>query len=228
MHREFERCRREGGNFNVEFRVHRPDGSVIWLKDQGRATTDENGDTIFIAGACMDITDRKQAEEELREAHHRKDEFLAMLAHELRNPLAPLRNGLQVMRLAPTDTVAVTQARTMMDRQLAHMVRLIDDLMDVSRLNQNKLHLRRAQVLLSDVIDNAMETARSVIEGGGHELTIAIPPEPIFLNADLTRLAEVFSNLLTNSAKYTPAGGSIRLAAARLNAGIEQFALLAT
>ncbi len=138
---EFERCRREGGEFHVEFRVLRPEGGERWLKDQGKAFADEDGRTAFITGACVDITARKRDEEALRDADRRKDEFLALLAHELRNPLAPVRNGLQVMRLAPHDADAVAKARAMMDRQLGHMVRLIDDLLDVSRLSQNKLHL---------------------------------------------------------------------------------------
>jgi PAS domain S-box-containing protein len=143
----------------------------------------------------------------------RKNEFIALLAHELRNPLAPLRNGLQVMRLAPNDPIAVAQARAMMDRQLEHMVRLIDDLLDVSRINQNKIELRRSRVLLSDVVGSAVETARPAIQVAGHELTVSLPEVPLFLDADLTRLAQVFSNLLTNSAKYTDRGGKIWLSA---------------
>ncbi len=147
------------------------------------------------------------------EADHRKDEFLALLAHELRNPLAPLGNGLQVMRLAANDANVVAQARAMMERQLAHMVRLVDDLLDVSRISRNKMELRRSRVLLADAISSAVETARPAIDAGGHELTISLPAEPIYLDADLTRLAQVFGNLLTNSAKYTERGGRIWLTA---------------
>jgi two-component system CheB/CheR fusion protein len=217
---EFERCRREGGGFNVEFRVVRPDGGVRWLRDQGRAFAGEDGRPAFITGACVDITDRKRMEEDLREADRKKDEFLALLAHELRNPLAPLRNGLQVMRLASGDADAVARVRAMMDRQLAHMVRLIDDLLDISRLSQNKLHLRRARVALDEVVASALETALPGIEAAGHQLAVALPPEPVFLDGDLTRLAQVFSNLLTNSAKYTPRGGHIWLAAARRDGAV--------
>ena len=148
----------------------------------------------------------------------RKDEFIALLAHELRNPLAPLRNGLQVMRLAARDANAIAQARAMMDRQLGHMVRLIDDLLDISRINQNKMELRRARVLLADVVSSAVETARPAVEAAGHELILSLPQRPVFLDADLTRLAQVFSNLLTNSAKYTEQGGRIWLTA-ELRAG---------
>jgi signal transduction histidine kinase/ActR/RegA family two-component response regulator len=153
----------------------------------------------------------RQRTQELGEENRRKNEFLALLAHELRNPLAPLRNGLQVMRLAPGDAHAVSQTRAMMERQLSHMVRLIDDLLDISRLSQNKLNLQRSCVMLSDVVGNAVETARPAIEVAGHELTVSLPPEPVFLHADLTRLAEVVSNLLINSAKYTERGGHIWL-----------------
>jgi PAS domain S-box-containing protein len=151
----------------------------------------------------------------LREADRRKDEFIALLAHELRNPLAPIRNGLQVIRLAQGDGAVVAQARDMMERQLGHMVRLIDDLLDVSRISRNKMELRRSRLLLSAVVSSAVETARPAIDAAGHELTVLLPPEPIFLDADLTRLAQVFSNLLTNSAKYTERGGHIWLTAER-------------
>jgi CheY-like chemotaxis protein/two-component sensor histidine kinase len=151
----------------------------------------------------------------LRQADRRKDEFFALLAHELRNPLAPLRNGLQVLRLAAGDPSTIAQARSMMERQLGHMVRLIDDLLDVSRINQNKLELRRSRVHLADVVSSAVETARPFIDAAGHEFTVSLPHDPVVLDADLTRLAQVFSNLLTNSAKYTDPGGRIWLTAHR-------------
>jgi PAS domain S-box-containing protein len=150
---------------------------------------------------------------ELRKADRRKDEFIALLAHELRNPLAPIRNGLQVMRLAGSDAQTTAQARAMMERQLDHMVRLIDDLLDISRINQNKMELRRGRILLADVVASAVEAARPLIEAGRHQLTVQLPTEPVFLDADLTRLAQVFGNLLTNSAKYTEPGGHIWLSA---------------
>jgi CheY-like chemotaxis protein len=166
-------------------------------------------------GVSLDITERKRAEEALRDADRKKDDFIALLAHELRNPLAPIRNGLQVMRLAGGDVNAVAQARAMMDRQLTHMVRLVDDLLDVSRISRNKMELRRDRVLLADAVNAAVETARPMIEAAGHDLQVSLPPGPVFLDADLTRLAQVFSNLLTNSAKYTEPGGRIRLSAER-------------
>ena len=176
---------------------------------------DSSGRVIGASKIARDITEQKRTAEALREADRRKDEFLALLAHELRNPLAPLRNGLEILRLAGADSRAADRARTMMERQLGHMVRLVDDLLDVSRISRNKLELRRSPVLLSEVVSSALETVRPVIEASGHELITALPAEPIFLNADLTRLAQVFSNLLTNSAEYTDRGGRIELAAER-------------
>ena len=129
------------------------------------------------------------------------------------NPLAPLRNGLEVLRLAGSDPDTVAQVRAMMDRQLGHMVRLIDDLLDIARIGQNKIELRRARVPLAAVIDSAVETARPAIDAQGHELTISLPHRAVFLDCDVTRLAQVFANLLTNSAKYTLRGGHIWLTA---------------
>ncbi|AWM42168.1 hypothetical protein C1280_07115 [Gemmata obscuriglobus] len=173
-----------------------------------------NGEVEAVAGTTRDVTDRQAMEQELRDVDRRKDEFIALLAHELRNPLAPIRNELQVIRLAGTDSAARDRARAIMDRQLAHMVRIVDDLLDVSRINRNKMELRRARVPLAEVIASAVETARPQIDEAGHALEVELPPEPVFLNADLTRLAQVFSNLLTNSAKYTPRGGRVRISAA--------------
>jgi two-component system CheB/CheR fusion protein len=217
---EFERCLKEDGGFNVEFRVRWSDGSLHWLRDQGKMFNDEAGNPLFMTGACVDITVRKHDEEELREADQKKDQFLALLAHELRNPLAPLRNGLQVMRLAD-DEKKVAEIRDMMERQLSHMVRLIDDLLDVSRLSQNKLHLQKTPVLLAEVIGNSIESARPAIEAADHKISVTLPTEPIYLDADLTRLAQVFSNLLTNSAKYTERGGHIWVSAESRENAIE-------
>ena len=148
---------------------------------------------------------------ELREADRRKDEFLATLAHELRNPLAPIRNGLQVLRLAGGRGEMGDEARAMMERQLGQMVRLVDDLLDVSRITRNKLELRKERVTLAAVVHSAVETSRPLMEQSGHTFSLTLPPSPVYLDADLTRLAQVFSNLLNNSAKYTEPGGRISL-----------------
>jgi len=217
---EFERCLAEGGVFNVEFRVRWSDGSVHWLSDHGKVFNDDAGNPLFITGACVDITTRKHNEETLREADQKKDQFLALLAHELRNPLAPLRNGLQVMRLAHDETT-IADTREMMERQLSHLIRLIDDLLDVSRLTENKLHLQRSRITLADVIRNSIESARPSIQAAEHKLSVSLPSEQVYVDGDLTRLAQVFSNLLTNSAKYTEHGGHISVSAQQNGTEIE-------
>jgi signal transduction histidine kinase len=146
----------------------------------------------------------------LEDADRRKDEFLATLAHELRNPLAPIRHGLDILRKNPNSAVAV-EIREMMDRQLVHLVHLIDDLLDVSRVSQGKIELRRARIQAADVVRSALESNRPLIDSARHSLTVDVPLEPIWLDADLTRLAQVVGNLLNNAAKYTPEGGSIGL-----------------
>ena len=204
-----------GQPFDHEFRFRTPQGKITWVHGKAVGLCDDAGEISGYIGTVSDITGRKEAVEALQDADRRKDEFLALLAHELRNPLAPLRNGLQVMRLASGDANAVARTRDMMDRQLSHMVRLIDDLLDVARISRNKMELRRSRVLLADVVSSAVETARPALEAFGHKLRIALPPEPIVLDADLTRLAQVFGNLLNNSAKYTERGGRISLTATR-------------
>lgn len=150
----------------------------------------------------------------LREADRRKDEFLATLAHELRNPLAPIRNGLDILRASPMAANA-EEIRTMMDRQLSHLVRLVDDLLDVSRVSKGKIELRKTHITLSEIIETAVDASNPLITAGRHELRLDMPDAPVWLDADLTRLSQVVSNLLNNAAKYTPEGGSILLAARR-------------
>jgi signal transduction histidine kinase len=146
----------------------------------------------------------------LEEADRRKDEFLATLAHELRNPLAPVRHGLDILRKSP-DSAEAPEIREMMHRQLGHLVRLIDDLLDVSRVSQGKIELRKKTIQAAEVIRSALESSRPIIESARHSLTVDVPAEPIWLDADLTRLAQVVGNLLNNAAKYTPESGRIGL-----------------
>lgn len=157
----------------------------------------------------------RQLAAELSDANRKKDEFLATLAHELRNPLAPIRNGLQVMKLAGGDVTAVERSRSMMERQVGQMARLIDDLMDLSRISRGKIVLQKTRLRLADVVQDAVDTARPLIEERGHELVLDVPPEPLHVDADRTRLAQVFGNLLNNAAKYTDPGGRIRVAVER-------------
>ncbi|HJQ81172.1 MAG TPA: PAS domain S-box protein [Lacipirellulaceae bacterium] len=152
---------------------------------------------------------------ELREADRRKDEFLATLAHELRNPLAPIRNALQILKMPRVDAATGQQVREVMERQVDQLVRLVDDLLDVSRVMRGKIELRREQVELASVIARGVETAMPLIEVQGHELSVAVPPDSLMLDADPVRLAQVIGNLLTNAAKYTEANGRIWLSAER-------------
>lgn len=160
-----------------------------------------------------DITERRRIEGELREADRRKDEFLAMLAHELRNPLAPIRNMLEVMKREDGRVDLIQQARATMDRQLGHMTRLVDDLLDVSRISQGRIELKRVRVELGSVLYQSVEACRPLAECAKHVVTVTLPPEPIHLHADPVRLAQVFGNLLNNACKYTEAGGRIGLSA---------------
>ena len=162
-----------------------------------------------LASRAAIAIENSQLYRELKDADARKDEFLATLAHELRNPLAPIRNALHIIRLAGSDAEAIEESRGIMERQLSQMVRLVDDLLDVSRITRNKLELRKQRVELSAVIASAVETSTPLIEQAGHALSVDLPTEPILLDADPTRLSQVFSNLLNNSAKYTDSGGKI-------------------
>jgi signal transduction histidine kinase/ActR/RegA family two-component response regulator len=161
------------------------------------------------------IEEREGYAEALREADHRKDVLLATLAHELRNPLAPMRTALEIMRIAPRNESAREQAQSVLERQLRQMARLIDDLLDLSRISHGKLELRREPITLRAVVDSAIELTRPTIEALGHDLQVDLPQEPLYLHADPTRLSQVFSNLLNNAAKYTEHNGSIRVSGER-------------
>ncbi|HJT66287.1 MAG TPA: ATP-binding protein [Pyrinomonadaceae bacterium] len=153
--------------------------------------------------------------ERLREQDQRKDEFLATLAHELRNPLAPIRNGLELIRLSNGNPATLERATTIMQRQIEQMVRLVDDLLDVSRISHNRLELRKEQVGLEAIVRSAVETSRPVLDAAKSDLRVELPSEPVLLDADPVRLAQVFSNLLNNAAKYSVSGGSVSLVATR-------------
>ena len=160
-----------------------------------------------------ETAERRVAEDALRVSNRRKDEFLAMLAHELRNPLAPLRTALEILRRRGADPAIARDARDMMERQLRQLVRLVDDLLDVSRITTGKLALRTNVVPLQDVIASAIDTAKPLVDERRHALGVDLPPEPLLVDADATRLSQVFSNLLNNAAKYTEPGGRIELCA---------------
>jgi PAS domain S-box-containing protein len=197
----------------VEFRIHKSDGEVRWMHSRGDCILEADGAPATFFGVMMDITKRKQIEAALRDTDRRKDEFLATLAHELRNPLAPIHNALLVLRGSPVQSAETEQVHAMLDRQVKHMIRLVDDLLDVSRVTLGKIELKRAAVDLQMIVQSAVEMSRTFIEAGAHRLDIRLPAAPIILEGDVVRLTQVLSNLLNNAAKYTNAGGRIQLSA---------------
>jgi signal transduction histidine kinase/CheY-like chemotaxis protein len=176
------------------------------------------GERRYFTGIVRDITERKRLEDELRQrledlaqADRQKNDFLAMLGHELRNPLGPMSNALYLMKHARADAGTLAEAQGMIERQLQQLVRLVDDLLDLSRIVQGKIELRRERVNLSDVVRRAVETSRPVIDANGHVLDVAVPQRPIYVTGDLIRLAQAVANLLTNAAKYSTRPGRIRI-----------------
>ncbi len=196
-----------------EIEIVRSDGSVVYVQNDVEPLFDTHGDVYGCVSVIVDVTDRKLSELTLRDADRRKDEFLATLSHELRNPLAPIRTALEVMRLARDNPELVERARATMERQLLHLVRITDDLLDIARVTQNKVELRREQLDVRAVIQSAIESTRALIESRRHALVLDLPQHPVRVEADFTRVAQIFANLLNNAAKYTDTGGMIRVSA---------------
>src|SRR5262249_39815058 len=191
------------GDFQAEYRVVRPDGDVVWIADRGRVVQDVTNLPTRILGVSVDLTRRKRLEEALIESDRRKDEFLATLAHELRNPLAPVRYALKVLDTKGPQTAELRWAVGIIERQTQHMSRLIDDLLDVNRITRNILELRKETVELASVVSAAVEASQPLIDRNQQQIVVNMPPEPIVLEADTVRLAQVFSNLLNNASKYS-------------------------
>jgi PAS domain S-box-containing protein len=198
--------------YSQEYRIIRADtGAVRWLRALGRFLYDDSGVPVRSVGVDFDDTDRKTAEIALRDADHRKDVFLATLAHELRNPLAPIRNAAQMLGSATVAPEQLQWAQAVIQRQVKHMALLLDDLLDIARITRGKLELKRSRVTLNSVIDLAVEAARPLLDSKSHEFIVTLPAAVVTLDADPMRLSQVVSNLLTNAAKYTDAGGHITL-----------------
>jgi len=211
----FPRVFKEGrAETEIRFR-HFKTGEAIWMTYDVFFLEDGDGKPVGLATVSREITERKRVEEALREADRHKDEFLATLAHELRNPLAPIRNGLAVLGRGATLDPDAKRVQGMMERQVDHLIRLVDDLLEISRIRRGKIELRKERADLASVIEHAVEMNRDLIDVGGLELRIALPHEPLLLEADAVRLTQIFANLLNNSAKYTDQGGRIEIAAER-------------
>ena len=213
-----------GADFDVELRLRRRDGAYRWFLVRAKSTHRDDGTVAAWYGSTTDIHDHKLAEVALRDVDRRKDEFLATLAHELRNPLAPLRNCLHILRMAdeaensaPVDS---ERLHAVMERQVAHLVRLVDDLMEVSRITRGMVPLHLQAVTIQEIVERAVETSRPLLDAARHTLDVDVPTLSLPLRADPVRLAQVLSNLLNNAAKYTEPGGHIVLSAARQDAEV--------
>lgn len=203
-------------SYDTEKRYLRKDGAVRWVQLHVRQLPDPDGTQMLSFSSITDISERKEAEFALKQADRRKDEFLATLAHELRNPLAPLRTGVEMLERRHDDPATVVRLSAMMKRQVTHMVQLIDDLLDVSRIATGQLRLRQATVNIIDVLDVAVEACQSAIHARGHRCSVILPQEPLLVKGDDTRLIQAIENLLTNAAKYTESPGEIILRASHI------------
>ncbi|MEO8310171.1 MAG: PAS domain S-box protein [Caldimonas sp.] len=198
------------GVLRAEYRVVRRDGELRWISSRGRVVRGADGSERML-GVVGDVTEQKRAFAALEDADRRKDEFLATLAHELRNPLAPLRNSLAILQRSADDPATFEKSSGVMERQLSHLVRLIDDLLDVSRISLDKLTLRVELADLAAIVEHAVEANRPAAERAGHVLEVRLPERPVKLQADRARLAQAFSNLVGNACKFTPDGGRVVL-----------------
>jgi CheY-like chemotaxis protein len=196
----------------MEYRLRRHDGEYRWVLDNGVPRFAPDGTFSGYIGSCVDITDRRRTEDELRNADRCKEEFLAVLSHELRNPLAPIQTAVDLLERAGTSNAGSERELAVIKRQVQNLKRLVDDLLDVSRISRGKIELRNELVELAAVVADAVEAVRPLIDEQHQDLHVSIPEEPIFLEADSTRLEQILSNLLINAAKYTPQGGQIWLA----------------
>jgi len=211
------------GTLRDDVRVRHPDGSWHWLAITAHATFAGDG-TVRLTGMALDVSERRftedalrRSEQQLKESDRRKDEFLAVLAHELRNPLAPIRTGLELLRMSGDTPESVGRVRRVMERQVSHVVRLVDDLLDVSRINSGNIRLQRQLTPLHTLVNTAVEAHRAALDAGQLQLQLHLPEQPVTLDVDPTRFVQVLSNILHNAIKFTDAGGRIRIGARLLH-----------
>ncbi|HYE36698.1 PAS domain S-box protein [Methylocaldum sp.] len=202
-----------GEPFETRYRLRSAEGSYRWFQVRARPICDGNNCITKWFGTGSDIDELVRVQDALEEADRRKNEFLAMLSHELRNPLAPIRNAVQVMGLLNLSDPRLQWVKDMIDRQVQHLVHLVDDLLDVSRITRGKITLKNEPVELSMLIERSVEASAAIIEAHHHQLLISCPQEPLLLTGDVVRLVQIFTNLLNNAAKYTPHGGRIQMTA---------------
>lgn len=219
--KQWDEARAAGLPFVFEYRLRRHDGAWRWHLCRSIPQLDNTGAIRRWIGTATDITTLRETQEALREADRRKDEFLAILAHELRNPLAPIRTGLELLRHGPQKPGTLDYLRPILERQVALMVRLIDDLLEVSRITSGKIHLQRAPSVLSDMVRFAVDANRAAIEAAGLELSLSLPETACVLDVDSTRFVQVISNLLHNASKFTERGGRIAVTALLAQAGTQ-------
>ncbi|MCW8109159.1 ATP-binding protein [Alteromonas ponticola] len=208
----------DGENYTLECRLKNSINLWVDMEISGHVMVSAQGETQSVYGICMDVSERKARLRELSELNkklsssdRRKSEFLATLSHELRNPLAPIRNVLEIMRVKEDDGEVLKRSRQVIERHVTHMTRLIEDLMDISRVSHNRIKLRKQTIDILPSIQCAVEETTPLISASGHTLSVNKPEESIYINADATRIVQIFSNLLNNAAKYTPAGGAIEI-----------------
>ena len=212
-------------SFSMEYRLRRHDGVYRWILDQGNPAYGLAGTFTGYIGSCMDITESKNHAAALKEANLRKDEFLAMLAHELRNPLAPMRTALEVLHQQGPAPLLVASAQSIIVRQVEHLSRLVDDLLDVSRITSGRISLKKERLSLALLINLSKETSRPFLAAKDQELQVQVPAEPIYLHADPVRLTQVITNLLSNASKFSASGGKIQLIVER-QAGVVRLRIL--
>jgi len=203
---EFEKARSKRRGFRFDYRIQRRNGSYHWAVNSGKPRFAEDGSYLGYIGSVVDISDRKHLEEALREADRKKDEFLAILAHELRNPLAAIRMAMNALKRTNGDRAKFTKMTEIIERQSGHLSSLINDLLDVSRITRGQVVLRKEAVNLGSSVAHAIEGVRETCKGKGLKLTVNLPQKPLIVNADPLRLSQVIGNLLTNSCKFTEEG----------------------